>query len=380
MAKSNKVNTINTTRVLKTIWQQGQISRVDLARLLDLDKSSITKIVTNLMEKNLIVILEEGSASPQGGRKPVYLGLNKDFGLILGVELQTREYHINGLNLYGDILFQGSGRLDISNHTLDQAFFTILENHQQEIDQTGLPLVGAGIGLSGIIDTHNGIICQSYPLDITNPYPLVSRIRKRLNIPILIENDANCGCYSELIQNRTQRISNFLYILSEYRPVKPGHQEIDNLSIGLGLVIQEQVLHGEGYSAGEFRSINWNNNSHSQFSINGTERDQIPAIIEELGQNVALLVNTLGLGKIIISGELGQYGNQVGESFHRSIEKNWPYPSTVDCEILINPLGEQAVAYGAAGVFLEQLFSLPDIEEEKGDTPKGILLFDAILD
>ena len=115
MAKLNKVNTINASRVLKILWQNRKLSRIDISRILNLDKSTVTKIVSTLQEKNIIEILNEGDASPQGGRKPIFLEINKNYGLVLGIEIQTRTYQAVGLNLHGDIVFEYQDNLNFQN-------------------------------------------------------------------------------------------------------------------------------------------------------------------------------------------------------------------------------------------------------------------------
>ena len=47
MIKRNRV--LNTSRVLRDIWVNQETSRIQIARNLDLDKSTISSIVTELL-------------------------------------------------------------------------------------------------------------------------------------------------------------------------------------------------------------------------------------------------------------------------------------------------------------------------------------------
>ncbi len=58
---------INTSNVLKTIWNNKGISRIDIAKKLKLDKSTVTVIVNNLIDKNYVIEIVEGEAGPKGG-------------------------------------------------------------------------------------------------------------------------------------------------------------------------------------------------------------------------------------------------------------------------------------------------------------------------
>ncbi|MFW5802171.1 MAG: MarR family transcriptional regulator, partial [Spirochaeta sp.] len=64
---------INDARVLRSLWIQKSMSRIELSRYLGLDKSTISKIVGNLLESGIIELVYEGDSSPNGGRKPTFL-------------------------------------------------------------------------------------------------------------------------------------------------------------------------------------------------------------------------------------------------------------------------------------------------------------------
>jgi len=55
--------TRTATRIFRTIWRNPNISRVDLAKKLGLDKSTVTKQVADLLENGLIEEKEEGEAT-----------------------------------------------------------------------------------------------------------------------------------------------------------------------------------------------------------------------------------------------------------------------------------------------------------------------------
>ena len=89
MASTGKRNRVmNRSRILRVIWHHPGTSRVDVANRLGLDKSTVSAIVTELIEGGLVREMAEGESSPQGGRRPVQLELNAEYGFVLGVELQ----------------------------------------------------------------------------------------------------------------------------------------------------------------------------------------------------------------------------------------------------------------------------------------------------
>ena len=70
---------------------------------------------------------------------------------------------------------------------------------------------------------------------------------------------------------------------------------------------------------------------------------------------------------MVIGGEIGAYQRTDGGlPFRRRSSRNWSYENEVDCAIEFATLGDRAVAYGAAGMFLERFFSIPEVTESSG--------------
>jgi predicted NBD/HSP70 family sugar kinase len=384
-------STINLSRVLRLVWMNPGISRIEIAKKLNLDKSTITNIITRLMKQDYIVTKDEGEASPLGGRKPVGLAINHAFGVVLGMEITTDKVIASGMDLQGNILFTKKILLERENERLEQVFERALHILQKDINNTKMPLIGIGLGLSGIINPVTGEIIQSIPLDIHQKYPLAERISHLVNIPIFLDNDANCCCWEEMVCSGRDRHDNFLFVLAEdrFHSVSRESRRI-GFAVGLGLVIHGEVLRGVDFSAGEFQSILWQPGNTSQFSFTDDimaepEKypDAITATIQELAANVAFLTNILNVSRVVLGGGLEKYGNLPLKIFTQEIQKNWSYPNQGSCEICMVHNGEYAVATGAAAMFLEKLFTIPrattDQENSETDEPTGFELFQRLL-
>jgi len=139
------------------------------------------------------------------------------------------------------------------------------------------------------------------------------------------------------------------------------------------------VHYGEGFSSGEFQSILWNEPNHGQFSISDEDSKRIEAdkevrsgVIGELSSHIAFLVNILNLTSVVIGGEIIKYRDEIVPVLRKEIQKNWSYPNQVECSIEFATMGDMAVAYGAAGMFLERFFSIPEIADGPARKPTGI--------
>ena len=83
-------------------------------------------------------------------------------------------------------------------------------------------------------------------------------------------------------------------------------------------------------------------------------------VLRELCAHIALLVNVLNLTCVVFGGEISAYRAEVTKILREEIRRNWSYDNAVECAIEFATLGDKAVAYGAAGMFLERFFSIPD--------------------
>ncbi|MFA7113262.1 MAG: MarR family transcriptional regulator, partial [Sphaerochaeta sp.] len=101
-SQPSSARTINRLRVLNLLAQQGEISRADIARLLDLNKPSTSEIVEQLLAEGLVE--EQGKVTTSNGRRPTALSLRSDARLVLGVDVGSRTTTFLLADLQGKIL------------------------------------------------------------------------------------------------------------------------------------------------------------------------------------------------------------------------------------------------------------------------------------
>jgi predicted NBD/HSP70 family sugar kinase len=374
---ANNINEINVSLVLQKLWLSGGISRTDISRQVKLGKSTVTKIVADLMHRHLVTVAEKGRSGPSGGRTPLRLTINGDYGCVLGVEMQTDFCKAVVINLRGEVIFSHSQPIEFRDRGAAATFLEFMKNLQEKVMHIRLPLIGIGVGLAGIVNAAEGVIVQSNPLDIRAPLPFRAAVAERVGVPVLIENDANCCCWGELAFRKTERHRNFCFVLGEFRKGRTTGSEYWGIAVGLGFVLDGKVYCGEDFSAGEFQSILWQPTNHGQFSVGDDESRRItsdPGLLEgvfrELASHAAFLVNILNLKCVIIGGEIAVYREELTSILKEEIQRNWSYQNTVDCSIEFAALGDMAVAYGAAGMFLEHFFSIPEVEDSL--TPRKV--------
>lgn len=379
MAKELAVG-VNTARILRTLWVRKTMSQIELARHLGITKSTVSKLVNELNRTGIIRIVSKGDAGPSGGRKPVFLSLNPAYGAVLGVEIQTDFYVVVLIDLHGTILHTVKRSFTLGNMTIAEAFCSIYENLAPTFHDAGVRIIGATIGVGGIVNPYRGVVYQSNPLNLHEPEYVYRALDAELDIPVLIENDANCGAWGEIAFGAFNAASrDFIYILGETRNNKAKDAEYNGIAIGTSIVFDQRVHYGHDFSAGEFQSVFRSGEHLNQFNI--TDHDAgiyevdetiFRTVARELSRNIAFLVNMLNLKEVVLGGRI-EYHPEIITVMREEIDRNWSYDSETRVTVRFSELQEQTVAYGAAGMFLEQLFSLPDVSPSKKNEELNLL-------
>lgn len=370
----NSLSEINILRIIRLLWIEKKISRVDIASKLAMDKSTVTKITSELTQKNIIKEAESGESGPQGGRKPVYLELNSEYACVAGIEINPEKIYCSLINLMGEPIFEYSEKIvcDEEYHfELMECFtkaFNILKEKSINLKNN---IIGIGVGIPALVDVKSGKIIQSIPLQISEPIDFIQQAEKITNLPVFFDNDAKCCCYAEkMFWNDSSDVKNMMYVMVQHRPQQPVKNSPKNISVGFGFVLNGKIYHGANSSAGEFRSMMWDSSSKNQF-VNGkdsikslSDEKKVLPIFKELAKNVSFLVNTLNLDVVYVGGIERKYAEEIVKYIREDVIYLWPYEWNKTSTITTGVISENVVSIGAAILVLDKLFSIPELSEE----------------
>lgn len=97
----------------------------------------------------------------------------------------------------------------IKRPSSDRIVASILESID-EIGQVGV--LGIGLGIAGLIDRKNNRVFASPNLRAIEGIDIVAEIRKRFDVPVFIENDANAAALGEKIGGAGRGFDNFVLL------------------------------------------------------------------------------------------------------------------------------------------------------------------------
>ncbi len=331
----------NISLVMQTVRIKNQISRIDISRELGLDRSTITNIVSVLMERDLLIEMAEGASVSKGGRKPVLLGINPRFGLILGLEIQVNLYRATLMGLNGSTIWNKSGDISKSDE-LYETIQTIYSELEEDIKKEDIPLVGIGIGLPGHVDPIKGEILSLSPF-FNSSNSCKEKLLKYFDIPVVFDNDANCCAWGVLEQRKENSLKNFLYSIIELH----GNDTLSaDSEIGFGIVVNGSVYYGSNFAAGEIGDNLIDKNP----DITANYEEYFRALFNKL----SLFVSFLNPSHLFLGGEFIKHEKLVVDIAKESSIIN-------KCELVFSSHREHEVSFGAARMFIERLFKVPGV-------------------
>ncbi|NIR70499.1 ROK family protein [candidate division KSB1 bacterium] len=215
------------------------MSRIHLSKLSKLNKSTVSSIVSDLLEEKLISETMIGQST--GGRKPILLSLNR------------AEYRIGAIDFDPDCTYVAIG--DIEARVIRRkkiktesgrplAFIKKCLNELLEMKKelNCANLKSIGMSIPGIVDTRNGLIVIAPDLRWKNLdiRKIVHEVDPNgIDGRVLIENEANSSALAEqwFGQDMVKNKSNIVFI-SE--------------GIGTGIILNKELIQGSFDAAGQF--------------------------------------------------------------------------------------------------------------------------------
>jgi predicted NBD/HSP70 family sugar kinase len=384
IARPNTIRDINKQIVLNYVRERAPISRAEIARETELQRSTVSAIVDELQSIGLIE--EIGIGSSTGGRKPTLLKLRIGGPVAIGVDLDPRQTTIALSDLAGKVLekekFPTSADAGFMSEEIVKRVRKLATRFKNEE-------LAVGISVPGIADQVQGKTLY-IPYFQWHDWDICRQINQETGLSVTIDNDANAIATAELWfgREKIRRISNFITVL-----VSQG--------IGTGIVFEGQIYRGEKGAAGEFGHMiigldgpvqcscggttcweahasegaiiaRYQNSFGSNFPNGGVmnvpmimtlaeqgEKQAIEALRESakfLGVGIANLIVGLSPQAVIVSGNITRAWHLIKDEIlavaERGIIRDLPHPS-----IMASTLGDTPTLMGALSLVLAKKFA-----------------------
>jgi predicted NBD/HSP70 family sugar kinase len=380
----------NRKQVIAALRERGVASRAELARITGLSRSTVSTIVSDLLERGLVGERDgQPEGSTQAGRPPVMVSLNSSAGLALGIDFGHRHLRVAVSDLSHTVLAETWRELDV-DHSASDGLDAAVEFVDEVLDEAGVDrgrVIGVGMGLPAPIDRTTGAVQAASIFPGWVGVDAAAEASARLGMPVEVENDANLGALAELVWGAGRGKSEFAYIKA-------------SSGIGAGLISGGRIQHGVGGTAGEIghtviaeggpvcrcgnrgcletlaslraiaellsesRGERISSRRLLELSVAGDAAAQrlIGDAGRAIGIAVANLCNLLNPQCVIVGGDLSIAGETLLVPMREAVRRNAIPSASEDLEIVTGVLGERAELLGALALVMQESdrFSTPE--------------------
>jgi predicted NBD/HSP70 family sugar kinase len=372
----------NRKRVIDALRERGIASRAELARMTGLSRSTISTIVSDLLDTGLAGEREghpDGEA--QAGRPPVMVSLNRAAGVAVGIDFGHRHLRVAVSDLSHVVLAEAWCEMDV-DHSAAEGLDRAAQFVDQVLDEAGADrhhVIGVGMGLPAPIDRNSGSVQGSSILPGWVAVDAAGEASDRLGLPVEVENDANLGALAEYAWGAAKGRSEVVYI-----KVSSG--------IGAGLISGGKLQHGVSGTAGEIghmvlaeggpicrcgnrgclEALASSRAVADLLAASRREPVSTPQLIElsaagdeaarrliadagrAIGIAVANLCNILNPQSVIVGGDLAAAGDTLLDPIRDVVRRTAVPTAVADLEVVAGVHGDRAEMLGALALVMHE--------------------------
>lgn len=258
---------INRMQVLRTVWESGPISRVDLSQKLQITRASITQISNAMIAEGLLA--EIGEAPYQStqqdklpkGRRKILLDINANYKFVLGAVISEQEITVGLCTMHMDILDKAS--MPCTDHTSRKEILQfIISSAERMMNNSCLKktdVLGLGVGVMPIMIGRMRVFYKDGTLDFTE---LIRALAVPQMPPVFCGNAvwllalANADVQRSGMQNISQvyiHLGNHIHI-SVLRPEKYEQDYLTYSYLTERCIVRPGGRQQDGYPAGSVRA------------------------------------------------------------------------------------------------------------------------------
>ncbi len=382
MPGSALLRRINQARVLRLLKEQVSLSRAEIARYLELTRSTVTLVTAELLTDKLIVPTGELFVTQNTGRPGVGLKLNPEGAFFLGAEIGADELHLVLIDLSGAIIHRETQRHRTkSPKIICRELVSLVDKVWSKRLNHSDRLRGVGVAASALLDTQ-GIVRKAPTLGWRD-FDLKNELLNKFSVPAFAENDANAAALAELSFGARIGCCDLCVLLL-------------NFGIGAGIIAGRTLFRGHSGLAGEIGHLCLDPSNHrsdeewgplescigrkallESYRGAGGQADDLQGFLAELktggpaarksaeiwAEWLALAISNLAdivnPQLIVLAGPLSEIYPFIHEKVRHWLRER-KFPTVANLEIQVSSFGRDAAALGGAALVFNDMFSVPD--------------------
>ncbi len=383
----------NEVRILRLVRDRGEISRIEIAKVTNLHKASITDHVAKLIKAGF---LEETGKKVEShsrvGRRRVLLKFRPQAGLVAGVDIRMTRAVVALTDLNAQILNEEFFEYAIDTPA-EEVLTKVAATIQRLLTATKQPqsrLLGIGVGVQGVIDYATNVLVVSHNKRSWQGQSLSALLESKFRVPVYVENDVKTMTLGE-------------YLFGASKGTKDSVLVWVGTGLGAGIMINGHLHHGVTSSAGEigyngleFSAVDGqrfhltfkgqqmfgeiltdanfvesyrrndgagmpNGISVTSVAERAREGDKVALqVVEEFASMLNILcinlVNTLNPEVIVLGGELAQSYPEIAGILEEKIHQDLLVTPAEAVRVRPAKHGNRSVVLGAVGLVLYELF------------------------
>nr|WP_272946705.1 ROK family transcriptional regulator [Arthrobacter sp. ERGS1:01] len=363
--------------MLGVLGQLGQLSRSEIAKRLGLGPATVTAQVRRLMTDGYVRELPS-DARIGAGRPRVPVELIADSAVVIGMSVTPTSVMVVSMHIDGSVVDSRSTPFDPATDPLGQ-FKTMVLEQQAALDHPER-VVAIGISVSGAVDQALSTVRISATLNWRD-FNLGAQLQELINRPVFVSNDLFALSTREVSFGLGRNKDDFLLLGLGY-------------GVGLGIVNRRKVFCGAGGASTEFGHMSTDPNGplcvcgnrgclqvyaglnevlravpdaggHLKLAeLRQAADGGDPAVLaflgdigHRLGRSVGGVVNLLGIGTVIVSGQTTSLWPALNDGFRRGLDET-VLKFLLPLDITVKAWTESEDAVGAAGLALHNAISL----------------------
>ncbi len=221
------------------IFYRHEVVRAELARLFSVSAATISRSVSVLLSKQLVV--ETGATLPYRGRRPTLLVVNPRLAYVAGLEFDRDRITAVITDVSGALIGRGAVAADPHN-SIDKTLKDSLKAFKTALADAGLDssrIARIGVGHTGTLDVQNGICLDWERVPHWRGVKLLEALRETFQIEVTLDDRARAvalALHLLIPENRCHSSAIYVQIGS---------------GIGAGIFVDGRMLRGATLAGGE---------------------------------------------------------------------------------------------------------------------------------